>query len=209
MEAKARRELYAFFSRLFVKEVDQDFLATIQGPLGSALLPEAILELNSLSASKLQAWLDADFTHLTIVNLAPYESFFRRDDGKIEAGAVNPVVEFYRRHGFEADLGAARSISPDHLGIELELMAELCDQEAAAHDPEYAKCIREVESAFLREHLLAWAPIYFLTAMRNARSVLYREGSEAALEFMLEDYERLARVPEVSDHVVTGTRSST
>ena len=40
MDAAARAKLYGFFSRLFVKEVDDAFAAVLQGPLGPALLPD-------------------------------------------------------------------------------------------------------------------------------------------------------------------------
>ncbi|MBL8913054.1 MAG: hypothetical protein JNM17_20330, partial [Archangium sp.] len=69
MTAAERQRLYAFFSRLWVKEPDADFLGVLRGPLGRELLevePDAAL--------------DEDFAHLTVVNLAPYESFFRRED---------------------------------------------------------------------------------------------------------------------------------
>jgi TorA maturation chaperone TorD len=198
MEASARRQFYAFFSRLFVKEVDDAFGQVLKGELGRALLPgfsgtdePAWLE----RAEARQAHFDADFAHLALVNLAPHESFFRRPDALVESGAKNPVVVFMQKYGFEADLEAARTVAPDHLGIELELASVLCGKEAEAQqagDAAYAKRIRGIQLELLREHLLTWAPVYLLAAKRNARTMLYREGADAALEFLLADAQLLA-----------------
>jgi len=198
MDARARQQLYAFFSRLFVKEVDDAFARVLRGELGEALLPGF---LGSDEPSWLdrpearQANFDADFAHLTLVNLAPHESFFRRADALVESGAKNPVVGFMQKYGFEADLEAARTVAPDHLGIELELLSVLCGKEAEAQaggDAAYAARIRGIQLELLREHLLTWAPVYLLAAQRNARTALYREGAEAALEFLLTDTQSLA-----------------
>ncbi len=196
MDTPARRQLYAFFSRLFVKELDEGFAAVVRGALGRALLPglEGTGELEALGGADRAAVFDADFTALTVVNAVPYESFYRRDDAQVEAGAANPVAQFFTRYGFEVDLAAARAVAPDHLGIELELMAELCRREhEAASDGQaaYAEQIRAVERDFLRQHLLAWAPVYLLAVERTAKTALYREGAAAALEFLLADHEAL------------------
>lgn len=185
MTAADRQRLYAFVSRLWVKEADAAFLATVRGPLGVALLGE----LGALDA------IDADFVHLTVVDLVPYESFFVRPDAQLELGGANPVRAFFAAYGFEADLAAARALSPDHLGIELELMSELCRRESVAladGDDEAAASARHVQRELLTAHLLRWAPIYLLAARRNAHTALYREGADATLQLLFDDAERLA-----------------
>ncbi len=193
-----RHRLYAFFSRLWVKELDAAFLATLDGPLGRELLPrfsagdEAALLRDE---PKRVATFDADFAHLTVVNLVPYGSFFLRDDAQLEAGAQNPVATWLREYGFEVDLIAARSLAPDHLGIELEVMAELSRREQESLDAENrpaAGALRKLQREFLEQHLLPWAPMYLFAAQRNARSSLYREAAEAVLQFVLSDHEALA-----------------
>lgn len=179
LDPAQRQTIYAFFSRLWAKEADAAFLEAVRGPLGRALLGDV----------EPLADLDADFVHLTVVNLVPYESFFRRADGQLELGGANPVAEFFQRYGFEADLAAARSLAPDHLGIELELMSVLCAHEAAGGPA--AADARRVQHELLTGHLLAWAPVYLLAARRNAHTALYREGADATLEFLLADAEAL------------------
>ncbi len=199
MDPASRARLYGFFSRLFIREVDPRFAEILAGPLGRELLPSfsESPEFSALSAgAEARTLFDSDFAHLTIVNLVPYESFFRRDDGMIESGAENPVAIFYRSYGFEADLEAGRALSPDHLGIELEFMSALCEREALARaegQEAYAATIRGIQGEFLGSHLLRWAPVYLLAARRNARTMLYRDGADALLHFLLSDHEELSR----------------
>lgn len=198
LDAAARGRLYAFFSRLWVRELDDSFVEAVKSALGRELLPDfwASEEPRLLEhPTERQAAFDADYVHLTVVNLVPYESFFRREDGQLEAGAVNPVSVFLRRYGFEVDLAAARSLAPDHLGIELEVLSVLCDREreAQAEGREaYAAVVRGVQRDFLAQHLLAWAPVYLFAARRNARTALYRDGAAATLEFLHSDFGALA-----------------
>ncbi|MBE2249697.1 MAG: molecular chaperone TorD family protein [Myxococcus sp.] len=195
MEPRARARLYTFFSRLFVRELDDAFVEVLRGELGAALLPtfSASAELDLLSpAARRQATFDVDFAHLTMVNVVPYESFYRRDDAMIESGGANPLATFLTKYGFEADLAAARSLSPDHLGIELELMAVLCAREADADAPALAAQVRRVELELLSEHLLSWAPVYLLAVRRNARTGLYAEAADALLHLLHQHHEALA-----------------
>lgn len=196
MDAAARARIYAFLSRLFTLEVDDAFADALRGEQGRALLPgfAASPEYDALSTRERRvAIFNTDFAHLTMVNLVPYESFYLREDGMIESGGANPLAVFMLQYGFEADLTAARSLSPDHLGIELELMNVLCTREAEAETPEYAQQIRLAEKELLQEHLLAWAPIYLLAVRRTAKSELYRDGADAALHFLHADFEELSR----------------
>ncbi|MCC6335672.1 MAG: molecular chaperone TorD family protein [Myxococcales bacterium] len=191
MNAASRHRLYSFFSRLFVREVDDALAEVLEGDFAKALLP-AFAEAGPAP----RVDLDADFVNLTVVSLVPYESFFRREDAMVESGRANPLADFLTRWGFEADLSAARSLSMDHVGIELELMAVLAQKEAeaaATGAAAYAAKVRAIERSFLEEHLLRWAPVYFLAAARNAKTALYRDGADAALQFLLSDHEGLVK----------------
>lgn len=201
MDAAARHRLYAFFSRLFVREVDDAFAEVLRGDFTKALLPElaASGELDHLATADARArHFDPDYVNLTVVSVVPYESFYRRDDAMVESGRANPLADFLTKYGFEADLAAARSLSMDHVGIELELMATLAQKEAEAAqvgEPTYLAQVRRIEKALLEEHLVRWAPLYFLAVARNAKTVLYRDGADAALQFLLSDHEALAKEP--------------
>ncbi len=200
MRAAERAGLYGFFSRLFIGEVDEALARALTGELGRALLPRFNGSDEAIAATteaRREAVLAPDFAHLTIVNLVPHESFYRRDDAMIEAGAKSPVSQFFERYGFEADLAAARAVAPDHLGIELEFMSQLATREAEAVERGddggvYATLIEGIEREFMVRHLMAWAPVYLLAVIRNAKTELYREGAEAALDFLVADLDALA-----------------
>ncbi len=194
MEPAARARLYAFLSRLFAREIDDGFAQVLAGEQGRAVLPafSRSAECDALfPVERRQAIFDTDFANVTMVNAVPYESFYRREDAMIESGAVNPLSTFLRAYGFEADLEIARSLSADHLGIELELMAILCRKEAESSGDE-ALSARAVQRKLLEEHLLAWAPIYLLAVKRTARTELYRDGADAVLHLLHQHHEALA-----------------
>lgn len=198
MLARERQQLYAFFSRLFVRELGPEFRQVLDGALGRSLLPELFegeAATSGLGWGGDPAIYDADFVHLTVVDGVPYASFYQRPDGMIESGAANPLVGFLEQYGFEVDLGAARALSPDHLGVELEVMAVLCGKEAEA-EPDEAPRIRAVQRAFLAEQLLGWAPVYLNVVQRLAYTRLYAVGAAAALEFLLTDHEALLQEAE-------------
>lgn len=198
MDAAARANLYGFFSRLFVCELDDAAVELVRGPLGRELLPDFH---RSEEATKLLqrdarvATFDTDFVHLTVVDVVPYGSFFTREDGMVESGTANPIADFLRSYGFEVDLGAARALSPDHIGIALEAMSVVCAAEAEAlarPDEAYAAQVRTVERELLRQHILPWAPVFFFAVERCARTTLYAEAARVAMDFVASDHELLS-----------------
>ncbi|MEQ1568351.1 MAG: molecular chaperone TorD family protein [Myxococcota bacterium] len=194
IDASGRAALYGWFSRLFVREIDDPFAEVLQGGLTAELVPTFYRsdERAAVRDPAQRGRFDADFTKITVVSLVPYGSFYLRDDARIEAGLGNPLVAFYRRYGFEVDLGAARALSPDHLGISLEFLSVLAATEAAAAADgrdDYAADARRVSRAFLWDHLGAWAPVYLLAVQRSAETELYRDGAAAALAWILTDAE--------------------
>lgn len=110
----------------------------------------------------------------------PYESLHR--DTSQEA-----VSEFYAEAGLAAFEPAA---PPDHLGVEVRLMALLCHGESASWRGGHSKQARvalENERAFLDRHLLAWAPAYLETLERAACHPLYRALAGTARRFVCAD----------------------
>ena len=131
-----RIALYALISRLMLIEVDEVFLKKIESD-------EALLALfpNYKDWSKreehsmkelIEQFYNVDFTSLFLMHLVPYESFYTRDDQMIESGGDNPLVELYNALDFRVELTAARVVSADHIGIELEFMYMLCTAQQKA-----------------------------------------------------------------------------
>jgi TorA maturation chaperone TorD len=195
-EIENRIALYALISRLMLVEVDEVFLEQIEKD-------ETLLSFlpnyrdwdkrKELSQKELiEQYYNVDFTNLFLMHLVPYESFYTRDDQMIESGGDNPVIELYNDLDFRVELDAARVVSADHIGVELEFMYMLCTAMKKALDAEDKEGVCEllkVQRAFLKEHLLEWAPMFLINAKRESRTPLYHDGSELTLEFLLSDFE--------------------
>ena len=195
-EIENRIALYALISRLMLVEVDETFLEELEKD-------EALMDLlpnyrgwekRKIFSQKelIEQYYNVDFTNLFLMHLVPYESFYTREDQMIESGGDNPVVELYNALDFRVELEKARVVSADHIGVELEFMYMLCTAMKKALDAEDKDGVcelLEVQHAFLKEHLLEWAPMFLINAKRESRTPLYHDGSELTLEFLLSDFE--------------------
>jgi TorA maturation chaperone TorD len=191
-----RIAIYALISRLMLVEVDEEFLENIEKD-------EDLLSFfpNYRDWSKrkdfsqkelIEQFYNVDFTNLFLMHLVPYESFYTRDDQMIESGGSNPIVELYNGLDFRVQLDEARVVSADHIGVELEFMYMLCVATQKALDAEDKEGVCEllqVQRAFMKEHLLEWAPLFLINAKKESRTPLYHDGAELTLEFLLSDYE--------------------
>ena len=195
-DIESRIALYALISRLMLIEVDEDFLQNLEKD-------PALLDMfpnyrdwgkrKDLSVKDLiEQYYNVDFTNLFLMHLVPYESFYSREDQMVESGGDNPVIELYNELDFRVELDRARVVSADHIGVELEFMYMLCDAQKKAMEADDKEGVCElfqVQRAFLKEHLLEWAPMFLINAKRESRTPLYHDGAEMTLEFLLSDYE--------------------
>ena len=191
-----RIALYALISRLMLVEVDVDFLTQIESDENLLALFPNYKAWEKRNEHDMQTLItehyNVDFTNLFLMHLVPYESFYTRDDQMIESGGDNPVLELYNELDFRVELDKARVVSADHIGVELEFMYMLCVAQKKALEAEDKEGICEllhVQRAFLKEHLLEWAPLFLINAKRESRTPLYHDGAELALEFLLSDFE--------------------
>ncbi len=198
-QTKSRSNLYALLSRILMQELDDEMLDMIKND-------ETILEFmpnfkdweerKTLENSVLiNEHLNPDFTHIALLHLIPYETFYMRDDQMIETGGANPVTDMYSAYNFIVDFGVARVVSSDHIGVELEFMHHLCEAQIKAEEENDVEAINElkaVQREFLNKHLLQWAPMYLLNAKYEARTPLYFDTTDMALEFILTDNEYLS-----------------
>jgi TorA maturation chaperone TorD len=195
---KARVNIYALLSRILLQELDENMLDTIKKdenildflPTLKNWEPFKELQNNKL----LEEYFNPDFVNLSLLHLIPYETFYTREDQKIETGGANPVTDIYSAYDFMVDFEAARTISADHIGVELEFMHHLAEAELKAienNDKDAIKNLREVQKEFLNKHLLQWAPIYLINVKYEARTPLYYDTADMTLEFILSDNEYL------------------
>ena len=211
-EIENRIAIYALISRLMLVEVDATFLEQIENNEDLlSLFPnyKAWDKRKELSTNEMiEEHFNVDFTNLFLMHLVPYESFYTRDDQMIESGGDNPVLELYNELDFRVELDKARVVSADHIGVELEFMYMLCTalQKALDADDKDGICeLLQVQRAFLKEHLLDWAPLFLINAKRESRTPLYHDGAELTLEFLLSDFEYVSE--KLSTHCQTETSS--
>ncbi|MGE4419682.1 MAG: molecular chaperone [Sulfurimonas sp.] len=197
---KARSNIYALLSRVLLQELDEKMLKTIKSDeniLDFFPTLKAWKPFNEEQDSKLlEEYLNPDFVNLSLLHLIPYETFYTREDQKIETGGANPVTDMYSAYNFMVDFEVARTISADHIGVELEFMHHLAEAEIKAleeEDIDAAKELKKIQSEFLNKHLLRWAPMYLINVKFEARTPLYYDAADMALEFLLSDNEYLAK----------------
>ena len=195
-EIENRVALYALISRLMLIEVDEAFLSKIEADedlLNFFPNYKTWAKREELSQKDLiEQYYNMDFTNLFLMHLVPYESFYMREDQMIESGGENPLLDLYDALDFRADLGKARVVSPDHIGIELEFMYMLSValQKAVEEEDKDGICeILQIQKGFLKDHLLEWMPMFLINAKRESRTPLYHDGCELTLDFLLSDYE--------------------
>ena len=194
----ARGNLYALISRILLQELDPDFINTLKNDENMLQFFPNLKEwdqFNSLSDTDLlNKHLNVDFTNISLLHLIPYETFYRRDDQMIETGGANPCTDMYGEYNFLVDFEAARVVSADHIGVQLEFMHHLVEAEKRAleeGDMIAVKHFKNAEHEFLNKHLLQWAPHYLISAKYESRTPLYHDVCEMALEFILSDNEYL------------------
>ena len=199
-QTQARVNIYALLSRILLQELDVDTLKMIkkdENILDFFPTLKDWKELNEVEESKLlNEYFNPDFVNLSVLHLIPYETFYTRDDQKVETGGANPVTDMYSAYDFMVDFEAARTVSADHIGVELEFMHHLCSAELKALEENDTKAVSElkdVQREFLNKHLLNWAPMYLINMKFEARTPLYYDGAEMALEFILSDNEYLTK----------------
>ncbi len=195
-QIQARSNIYALLSRILMQELDDEMLTTIKND-------DQILDffpnlkkwepLSTLQNSELLGeHLNPDFVNLSVLHLVPYETFYTRDDQKIETGGANPVTDIYSAYNFMVDYEVARVVSSDHIGVELEFMHHLCEGQMKAMeegDNDSVKDFLNAQKEFLNKHLLQWAPMYLINMKYESRTPLYYDAAEMTLEFILSDNE--------------------
>lgn len=199
-EIIARSNIYALLSRILLQEMDEALLETLQNdPTVLEFFPhwdEWEPRKKLTNKEIIEERLNPDFVNLSILHLVPYETFYTREDQMIETGGANPVTDFYSAYDFLVDYEVARVVSSDHIGIELEFMHHLCEAQRKAmeqNDEEAVEELKNVQHKFLTTHLLKWAPMYLINMKYEARTPLYYDAAETALEFILSDNETLSQ----------------
>ena len=199
-QTQARANIYALLSRVLLQELD---IPTLQIIKNDANIMEFFPTFRDWSAMKetadatlLEEHINPDFVNLSLLHLIPYETFYTREDQKIETGGANPVTDMYSAYDFMVDYSISRTISSDHIGVEYEFMHHLAKAELKAiqeGDANAVVYLKTIQKEFLNKHLLQWAPMYLINMKYEARTPLYYDAADMALEFILSDNEYLVK----------------
>ncbi len=199
-ETQARINIYALLSRILLQELDLETFTLIKNDQNIMEFFPTLKEwgpLNEMEPTKLlDEVIHPDFVNLSVLHLIPYETFYTREDQMVETGGANPVTDMYSAYDFMVDFEVARTVSSDHIGVELEFMHHLATAELKAleeNDTNAVNELRRVQHEFLNKHLLKWAPMYLINMKYESRTPLYYDAADMALEFILSDNEYLTK----------------
>jgi len=195
---------YHFLGRCFYEAPRAEWLAAFAGdrlfeawpfPSGDDRTTDAGL---ALLTTFCRGWdptqLDAltwDFNRLFVgpgeMLATPWESVYRSKTKLTFQEPTLQVRALYERFGVRAP--AVHREPDDHLGLELAFVATLSDLAAQATAKDDAtrltRCF-EAQKAFLRDHLLAWAPACLALVEKHAETGYYRGAALLALGSLAE-----------------------
>lgn len=184
---EARRSLYALLAQCYLHPPDWSALATLRSiPDIAAAIPETPDALE-----RLQVEYESVFGQ----NAYPYESLYVDHDLMLNTAATHRVARLYQDCGFAVDAPVG---APDHLGVELRLMAHLLTIESTAlrdNNPALLTWSRAQQYRCLVHHLAYWAPVFLRTVERVTDQPLYCTLAQVTLELILNDLEQSASLP--------------
>lgn len=200
-EAKERGNIYSLLSRVFMREVDKQFLDILKKRESiDAFRDHGFTFLEELPGRREGDIIDelaVEFASLFLISpgrlLSPYESVQASKEGQLGGEAASKTLFFYKRVGFTTPEGI--SLLPDHFAIELEFMGRLCEREAAAlegNDEHAARSEKELQRGFLKSHIGNWYRPFLSNVEAAAVHPFYKEFSSFAREFLDSEAEYLS-----------------
>jgi len=177
-DTAAKAELCALLARLFAGEVDSALYGQLRRSAGSTLpwLEPALLELPEARALELLA---VEYCRLFVgpQPLCPPYASADRQEALLGGGARTRLEAFAAAHGVPIPADEWRVASPDHIAIELAMLAYL-----------YAEGFPQtVVREFLSRHLLPWAPHFLANVESHARYQLYHLAAQLGAAVLAEE----------------------
>lgn len=203
--ARDRANTYTLLSRIWGAEID----ATLWQALSQAQFPhlEQLPELDAayrrLEAAcrdprpELLTQLRVDYARLCLGSdprqgADPYESVHRNKEGLMMQDEWEAVLDLYRQLGLERSRAAHES--EDHLALELECMAQLCERQASALEkldlPEAAWWV-DRQAVMLDDHLLRWVPSFNRRVQELGWTEFYKAAGDLTEAYLKVDRQML------------------
>lgn len=184
-----RENIYRFLGRLYKIETDQALLVQMAGISFPTECNEKELDEGYRMIESFLQHLDAETTTTLAVDYAkvflgagiaemtaayPYESVYTTPGRLIMQEARDQVMELYRAKGLGKS--ASLDLPEDHIALELEFIAYLCQETKAAIGAQnwtaIAASIAE-QQEFLAKHLLNWVPEFSADIQKYAETKFY------------------------------------
>jgi TorA maturation chaperone TorD len=123
----------------------------------------------------------------------PYESVHRNKEGLLMQDEWEAVLNLYRELGMQRSEGVHES--EDHLALELECMAGLCERQAQALEagelPEAAWWL-DRQALMLDEHLLKWTPSFNRKVQALGQTEFYKAIGDLTEAYLILDRQWMA-----------------
>ncbi len=184
-----RASLYSLLARLYLIEVDQPTLDQMKKMDLAVVADEPDIEDGYQRLANFLSHLNSDTVTDLAVDYArvflcagiesgeaafPYESVYTSPQHLIMQEARDQVLGFYYAHGL--DRADNLEVPEDHVALELEFMARLCqtarDALIAGDLPAVTKAL-DAQKAFLEQHLAKWVPPFCDDVLKYAQTDFY------------------------------------
>lgn len=199
-EARSRQGFHELAARVFVREVDLQFLQMLRdGNVFGAFSRRLLDGTEGRKDNEIIEELAVDFASCFLSSgafLSPYESVQASTEGQLCGPAAAHVVRFYEKAGFAVQEGT--TLLADHFGIELEFMGHLCAMEASSlekGDTEGAGHARRLQTEFMSRHLGKWYRPFLEKASKAMEHPFYREFAVITAEFLDSEQEYMRHEP--------------
>ena len=184
--ARRRGETYGLLSRLYRVEADEALLAELRAMRFPAATGSDAMDY---TRTFIGAGVDG---HAAAY---PFESVYTSKDRLLRQDARDEVLALYRSEGLNKS-GFWKD-EEDHVAVELEFEAVLCDRAAealGAGDEDRAVELFKTQRGFLEGHLLNWVPALTADMRRFAKTDLYRGLAELTDGFLATDWAFLSEL---------------
>ncbi|WP_422368162.1 molecular chaperone TorD [Pelagibius sp.] len=207
-----RSYIYQWFAGLFGRELSAEALWSYHDDAGQALLdrlgsypllaplaetvgdliaePQAI-ETKAMDLAGAFAWLFLGVGGRRSV--PPYESHYTSKRGLLfqEASAQTAAV----LAEFDLHVDAAFPEPPDHIAVQLTVMAEFARRALEAADPAQRQRSRDAQKTFLETRLLPWVGAFRDDCKAADRSRFYAMAASCLVDFLVADAHRIQAAP--------------
>lgn len=166
--------MYALLSRMWLQEVDAEFVGQLQGPFGDAFRSAGGWVPSDDDIDEMAA----EYCRLFIGpknHLPPFQSVWAQ--GTLQSEISNSVQSFADAVRYQP---TSQASMPDHLGTQLDIMSHAL--QLSAEDPENGE-LEELSEEFYRRHL-TWPFKLFSTAKERSEHAFYSSMVEMTDSFL-------------------------